>query len=179
MACKIAYVIAAATLFASSSYAAEGDHNTKELYQKAVAVIHPIQDSKVEGIVYFTQEDKGVKIQAVIKGLKPGQHGLHIHQYGDCSSLDGSAAGGHFNPGEQPHGSPEAAKRHEGDLGNLEANEQGVALYERTDNVIALNGPHSIIGRAVIIHEKADDFTTQPTGNAGGRLGCGVIGIGQ
>ena len=93
---------------------------------------------------------------------------------------DGKCAGGHFNPTGMPHAGPDDAKRHVGDLGNLKADSTGNASYKRTDDVISLNGRNSIIGRSLIVHAKPDDFKTQqPPGNAGDRIGCGVIGIGD
>ena len=115
---------------------------------------------------------------AELTGLQPGQHGFHIHEFGDCSDVAKAAsAGGHFNPTNHQHGAPDASDRHEGDLGNIEADAQGKAHVDITDKVLKLSGNESIIGHAVIVHEKADDLKTQPTGDAGGRLACGVIGV--
>jgi Cu-Zn family superoxide dismutase len=143
---------------------------------RAVAVVHPTEGSKAHGKITFTQMDGQVHIQGVIHGLTPGKHAFHVHEFGDCSDLKGLSAGGHFNPGKMPHGAPTAEKRHVGDLGNIVADDDGNAKINMNDKVIALSGPHSIIGRAVIIHAKPDDFS-QPVGNAGGRVACGVIGI--
>lgn len=145
--------------------------------QKAIAVIHPTKNSKVTGTVTFTQERGGIKIEARLRRLKPGKHGFHIHEWGDCSADDGSSAGGHFNPENQNHGAPTDSVRHVGDLGNIVADDNGVGYYERIDSVLSFTGTHSIIGRSVVIHKGADDLQSQPTGNAGARLGCGVIGI--
>lgn len=145
----------------------------------AIAVVEGLGDHKVKGKVTFTKTDDGVEIVGEFTGLQPGKHGFHIHEFGDCSMADGKCAGGHFNPDGAPHAGPDAAKRHAGDLGNLEADGQGRASYKRTDKLIALSGPHSIIGRAVIVHAKADDLKSQPSGDAGDRIGCGVIGIGD
>jgi Cu-Zn family superoxide dismutase len=143
---------------------------------QAAAEINPASGSNVHGRVVFKQEKEGVRIVAEVTGLTQGsEHGFHIHEKGDCLAPDASSAGGHFNPKDMPHAGPEAEKRHVGDLGNLVADGQGKAQYERLDTFVQLNGPESIIGRGVIVHEKDDDFTTQPTGNAGGRIGCGVI----
>lgn len=154
--------------------AGDKDHT---IVKKAVAVIHPTEGNSVSGTVTFTKVEDGIKIVADISGLTPGKHGFHIHQYGDCSAADGTSAGGHFNPENMKHGGPNAKVRHVGDLGNLDANKDGDAHYERLDNVIAFSGSHDIIGRAIIIHAGNDDLTTQPTGNAGARVACGVIGI--
>jgi Cu-Zn family superoxide dismutase len=144
---------------------------------KAVAVLHPTKGSAVEGIVTFTKSGDEMKIVADITGLTPGKHGFHIHEFGDCSSPDGSAAGGHFNPTNNPHAGHDMAQRHEGDMGNVEADSSGKAHLELTDSLMMMSGEKSIIGRGVIVHEKVDDLKTQPTGNAGGRVACGVIGI--
>jgi Cu-Zn family superoxide dismutase len=100
-----------------------------------------------------------------------------VHQFGDCSAPDATSAGGHFNPSDHPHGAPDADERHAGDMGNIEANDQGVATLDYVDKVMKLDGPGSIIGHAVIVHEKADDLKSQPTGDAGGRIACGVVGV--
>lgn len=142
--------------------------------KRAIAVLGPLHDSRAVGVVSFTATDKGVKVVADVEGLTPGSHGFHIHEYGVCEG-DGTSAGGHFNPDNAKHGAPTDADRHSGDLGNLIADELGNAHYERMDSKITLSGPKSIVGRSVIVHEKVDDFVTQPTGNAGGRLSCGLI----
>jgi superoxide dismutase, Cu-Zn family len=144
---------------------------------KAIAVLHPTAGNNVTGSVTFTQSGEAVKVVADITGLTPGKHGFHIHEFGDCSSSDGSSAGGHFNPTHKQHGAPDASDRHAGDLGNMEADASGKAHLEWSDKVMKLSGADSIVGRAVIVHEKVDDLKTQPTGNAGGRLACGVIGV--
>ena len=145
----------------------------------AVAVLHPTQGSSVSGTVHLTQESGGVRVTASVDGLAPGKHGFHIHEIGDCSAPDGTSAGGHFNPQGYPHAGPDAAKRHVGDLGNLNADNSGHATYDRLDDHVSLNGANTVIGRAVIVHAGKDDFVSQPTGNAGGRVACGVIGIGK
>ena len=144
---------------------------------KAVAVLRPAQGSKVGGIVTFYQEGDKVRIVAEVTGLAPGKHGIHIHEFGDCSSSDGMSAGAHFNPFNKPHGDPDGKDRHLGDLGNLEADKNGKASYDRLDGRISLEGPHSIVGRSVVIKERADDYLTQPGGNAGIRIAFGVIGM--
>lgn len=145
--------------------------------KKAIAVLHAASGSQVAGSVTFTDSGDSVKVVADITGLKPGKHGFHIHEFGDCSAPDATSAGGHFNPGKHSHGAPDASERHEGDLGNIEADASGKAHLEWTDKMMKLSGANSILGRAVIVHEKADDLKTQPTGDAGGRLACGVIGV--
>lgn len=146
-------------------------------HSKAVAVLHPTDGNTVSGTVTFTNENGAVKVVADLSGLKPGTHGFHIHEFGDCSAKDGTSAGGHFNPGAMPHGAPSDKQRHAGDLGNIVADADGKAHVEVADSVLKLDGDMSIIGRGVIVHAAADDLKTQPTGNAGGRQACGVIGI--
>jgi len=144
---------------------------------RAIAVLSPTEGSNVGGIVTFTKVEDGVKVVAHIEGLKPGKHGFHVHEYGDCSSPDGNSAGGHFNPQGMPHGAPGDSASHAGDIGNIVADSSGVAHLEWTDPHMTLDGPESIIGRGVIVHANEDDLKTQPTGNAGPRVACGVIGI--
>src|SRR5581483_11552588 len=123
----------------------------------------------VSGEVTFLKVDGGVKVTAQVTGLTPGSHGFHIHEFGDCSAADFTSAGGHFNPAGVPHAGPKDAQHHAGDLGNIEADASGKATLEWTDPGMTLEGPGSILGRGVIVHEKADDLKTQPTGNAGSR----------
>jgi Cu-Zn family superoxide dismutase len=144
---------------------------------KAICVVQPLGGSKVSGQVVFTKQADGVEIAAELTGLAPGEHGFHVHEFGDCSMMDGTCAGGHFNPTGAPHGGPDSEKRHVGDFGNIKADASGKATYKRVDKLITLNGDHSIIGRSIIVHAKADDLKTQPSGDAGARVGCGVIGI--
>ena len=133
----------------------------------------------MQGTVRFTRQADGVLIEAKVAGLAPGLHGFHIHEWGDVECMDGKCAGGHFNPDGSHHGGPEAAVRHVGDLGNLEATKDGYGTYRRVDRRIKLSGQDSIIGRAVILHSDEDDLMSQPTGNAGLRVASGVIGIGK
>jgi Cu-Zn family superoxide dismutase len=141
---------------------------------KAVATIVGTDGNNVSGTVSFTKESGGVRVVADLNGLSPGEHGFHIHENGDCSG-DGSAAGGHFNPTNQPHGSRDADKRHVGDLGNLKADESGHARVEFVDSKLELSGPNTIVNRALMIHGGRDDLTSQPSGDAGSRVACGVI----
>lgn len=130
----------------------------------------------VVGTVEFKETDGGVEITANLEGLKKGNHGFHIHEKGDCSAPDAKSAGGHFNPSGHKHGGPEGEEHHEGDLGNITAGKDGKATVTLTVKGITLkDGDTSIVGKGFIIHDKADDFKTQPTGNAGDRVACGVI----
>jgi len=144
---------------------------------KAIAVLHPASNSQVMGTITFTKTGDGMKVVADVTGLTPGKHGFHIHEFGDCSAPDATSAGGHFNPTNNPHAGHDVEKRHEGDLGNIEADSSGKAHLDLTDKLMTMSGAKSIIGRSVIVHEKEDDLKTQPTGNAGGRVACGVIGV--
>ncbi len=141
---------------------------------EAFSKIQSLQDSKVKGTVTFTKVSGGVRIVADVEGLAPGEHGFHIHEHGSCEG-DGTSAGGHYNPTNTKHGGPDDLERHVGDFGNLLADDEGKAHYERIDSVISLEGEQSIIGKSLVIHADRDDFVTQPTGNSGKRVACGLI----
>lgn len=145
----------------------------------AIAVLRPIGGSEARGLVTFARIEGGVRVVAAVDGLSPGRHGFHVHEYGDCSASDGTSAGGHFNPDGSPHGGPGDADRHVGDLGNISADSDGTARHDAVDPRIELGGPRSIIGRAVILHAGEDDQTSQPSGAAGARIACGVIGVAE
>ncbi len=142
---------------------------------RASAGLEPTQGSKVIGEVNFEQVGGKVRVTAQVIRLPAGKEfGFHIHEKGDCSSGDGMSAGGHFNPYGKPHGT--GAARHAGDLPNLKSDAKGKAKLSVDLDIISLSpGPASIIGRGVIVHAQPDDYATQPTGNAGARLACGVI----
>ncbi len=145
----------------------------------AVAVLSPLGDSPVRGAAAFAKVPEGVRVTATLSNLAPGLHGIHIHEFGDCRTLDGASAGGHFNPRNQIHGGPDSEQRHAGDLGNVLADEKGNARMDIVVDTISLSGDESIIGRSVVISAGQDDFRTQPSGNTGARLACGVIGYAQ
>jgi superoxide dismutase, Cu-Zn family len=144
----------------------------------AIAVLHPTANSKTHGKVQFTQQGENVKVVVDVQGLTPnGKHAIHIHEFGDCSAPDAMSAGGHYNPEGHPHGLPDSSTRHAGDFGNLQADAQGKAHLELTVSNLSIAGTKNpIIGRGVIVHAKEDDGS-QPVGNAGGRIACGVIGV--
>jgi Cu-Zn family superoxide dismutase len=150
----------------------------------AIAVIHPTAGNQTAGIVTFTAVDGGVKVIADVTGLTPGKHGFHIHEFGDISdSAKAMSTGGHYDPvGTHHHmlvdaGGPDAMPHHAGDMGNLVADSAGKAHLEIVLQGVSLMGPaNPIVGRAVIVHANSDDGG-QPVGNAGGRVGQGVIGI--
>jgi superoxide dismutase, Cu-Zn family len=170
----ILFVVMAAVLAVGAGSVRSADEAS---VTKAVAVLSSTTGHNVSGTVTFAKVEGGVKIVADVAGLTPGKHGFHIHEFGDCSAPDAMSAGGHFNPHHMQHGAPDASVRHAGDFGNLEADDSGKAHYERMDAMISLAGADSIVGHAVIVHEKVDDLKTQPTGNAGARVACGVIGV--
>ncbi len=145
-------------------------------YEKLVAVIHAINGSEVSGTVYFEKVEEGVQVTAQVTGLTGEKHGFHIHQYGDCTADDGSATGGHFNPDGMEHAAPHILDRHMGAMGNLEVNEEGIGIRDYVDKVIVLE---KIVGRGVVVHAGEDDLVSQPSGDSGPRIGCGVIGIPQ
>jgi Cu-Zn family superoxide dismutase len=142
---------------------------------RATAGLAPTKGNKLEGEINFEQVGDKVRVTAQVVRLKPNsEHGFHIHEVGDCSSGDGMSAKGHFNPYGKPHG--QGAERHAGDLPSLKADAKGRAkLTADLDIITVTPGPASIIGRSVIVHADPDDYKTQPTGNAGARLACGVI----
>lgn len=139
------------------------------------ATLSPTQGNQASGTIIFVPHNPGVEVRVDMSGLTPGKHGLHIHERGDCSAPDASSAGGHYNPNNNSHGGPEAHMRHEGDLGNLTADNNGKAHYTFEDKTTSLTSDHSIVGKSVIVHADPDDLVSQPAGNSGTRLACGVI----
>ena len=150
-----------------------------DMITKAICVMTPTEGYEVKGLITFTQTDDGILIEADIEGLTEGNHGFHIHEWGDISKSDGTSAGGHFNPDNTDHAGPGDAIRHAGDLGNITADENAKAHYRQIDSLISFTGKNNIIGRSVIIHVGEDDLVSQPTGDAGGRVAQGVIGVVQ
>ena len=154
----------------------EPDHDHDAEHATAFARIEAKSGSSVSGHARFTQRHEGVLVEIHVENAPPGWHAVHIHEIGDCSAEDGTSAGGHFNPGGHDHGSPHAAVHHAGDLGNMLVGDDGVghhAIFMPELTVDA--GDHSVVGRGIIVHADADDLVSQPTGAAGGRIGCGVI----
>lgn len=143
---------------------------------RAETLLSPTKGNTASGTVVFSEAGNKLRVVAEITGLSPGPHGFHIHEKGDCSAPDGTSAGGHYNPTGKPHGNPEHAEHHAGDMPQLVADAKGVAkLVAYIDEVNLGNGEGGIVGRSVIVHATADDFKTQPTGNSGARVACGVI----
>ncbi len=160
-------VLTGTMVFASPVFAAKG-----------VALITGTQEgSNVNGQATFNEKDNGLEVELKVANVSPGKHGFHIHEKGDCSDK-GNAAGSHYNPDKTPHGlvtKDGFDHAHAGDFGNIEVSADGTGILKIFIPGLALTGDkHNVEGKAVILHEKEDDFG-QPTGNAGGRIGCGVI----
>lgn len=147
--------------------------------KKVKVKLEPKSDSKVSGNVVFTEDNGKVTVRAIIQGLDAGTHAIHIHEKSDCSSPDGKSTGGHWNPTAQPHGKWGAGEGyHKGDIGNLTADDKGFAALNFSTNEWCIgcgDTNKDILGKAIIVHAGADDFTSQPTGAAGGRVSCGGI----
>jgi len=143
----------------------------------AKATIESKSGSNVTGRAVFTElPSGGIKVEVWIENATPGTHGLHVHEKGDCSAPDAASAGGHFNAAAAPHAGPTDKPRHNGDLGNIEIGPDGKGHLELTTDMLTVKpGPNSVVGKAVVFHEKADDLKSQPAGAAGGRFGCGVV----
>lgn len=143
---------------------------------RAMAPLEARSGSKVGGTVSFNQQGAKVRVVARVTGLAPNQeHGFHVHEKGDCSAPDAMSAGGHFNPTGQPHG-PQSAPHHGGDMPSLKADASGNAEATFMLEGLTVDGSAAgIVGKAVIVHTQPDDYKTQPTGNAGSRIACGLI----
>lgn len=152
---------------------------TTSARNSASVQLAPASGQTAAGTLTLTPMGDGVHLTGSISGLKPnGTHAFHIHEKGDCSAADFTSAGGHFNPTAQPHGRAGEGAHHLGDNDNLKANASGVATVSaHFSGVVIGSGTalNDVVGKAVIVHADADDYTTQPTGNAGGRIACGVI----
>ncbi|WP_293892925.1 superoxide dismutase family protein [Flavobacterium sp.] len=134
--------------------------------------------SKVQGNAVFTERDGIVFLEAKLTGLTPGVHAIHIHEKADCSAADAASAGGHWNPTFKKHGKWTDAEHHKGDIGNFNANADGTAtvLFKTDEWCIGCGDTtKDILGKGLIVHDKPDDFTTQPSGNAGARVACSAI----
>lgn len=144
----------------------------------AQAQITPKSRSKVIGVVNFKEVNGVVFMTVALRNLAPGPHAIHIHETGDCSTADGSSAGGHWNPIDSKHGMWGSDQYHLGDLGNIVAGKDSIGTFTRHTNLWAIGGKdeaRNVIGKAIIVHEGEDDFTTQPSGKAGKRIACGEI----
>ncbi len=175
----IAFLLLPALLISCGHKKKKDTHAPK--VEKLTATLLPKSNSKTSGHVDFIQEGSNVKMIVNIAGLPANSvHGFHIHEFGDCRAPDATSAGSHFTAHDEPHGAPGAGQHHTGDLGNIQSNAQGKVEKEDTYSHFSLTGrANSIIGRSLVVHEKADDLTSQPTGDAGGRIACGVIGVSE
>lgn len=147
----------------------------------AIARLKSAEGQFVTGSVAFVPHRGELQVYVDVTGLSPGLHGLHVHETGDCSAPDFSSAGGHFAPRNHAHGDPYSGEHHAGDLGNIDANEEGQVSMRLVapDLSIEQGAKNSALGRAVIVHADPDDLITQPSGDAGARIACGVIELYQ
>ncbi len=168
-----AVVLAAAAITGCSSSIAA----TTAAHEEITVALLPRSGSPVNGIMTLTEDAGVLHLRGTVRRLQPGsEHGFHIHEKGDCSAPDASSAGGHFNPDGKAHGKVSAAVHHAGDLPSLKASPLGVATIDVVLHGVTLGeGPTSIKGRSLVVHGGADDFTSQPSGNSGPRVACGVI----
>jgi len=143
---------------------------------RASAKIEAKSGSTLTGTAVFTQNGDTVHVVVDVANAPEGVHAVHLHEKGDCSAPDAMSAGGHFNPMKTEHGSPDAPAHHAGDFGNMTVGGDGHGHLELDATMLTVNpGDHSVAGHAIVVHAKEDDMHTQPTGNAGGRIGCGVV----
>ncbi|MEN9317340.1 MAG: hypothetical protein RIS35_3733 [Pseudomonadota bacterium] len=147
------------------------------MHAGASTTLSPTQGNATAGTVRLEQHHHRLMVHAQISGLKPNaEHGFHVHEKGDCSSADGMSAGGHFNPGGKPHGHFGGSDRHAGDLPNLRADASGVAeMRVPVSGLTVGGGATDVVGRSIVVHAGPDDYTSQPAGNSGARIACGVI----
>jgi Cu-Zn family superoxide dismutase len=167
-------------LLAAAAAVLSACQSTPEDSPRATAALQPTKGNKAFGEATFEQVGDKVRVVVFAQNLPPEREvGFHIHEAGDCSSGDGMSAKGHFNPFGKPHGNPQSGERHAGDLPVLKAAKNGRAKLDVTVEGISIGqGPGNIVGRGLIIHADPDDYKTQPTGNAGARIACGVIKAG-
>jgi superoxide dismutase, Cu-Zn family len=166
---KTTLIAAASAAVLLSACAGHGHGSSAE------AKLAPTKGNTTTGTVVFRQKGNDIEVTAHVAGLTPGAHGFHIHEKGDCSAPDGTSAGGHFNPTGQPHGHPHQGPHHAGDMPMLETDSYGNARLTAVLTGLTLEGANGIVGKGVIVHVAPDDFKTQPTGNSGARVACGVI----
>ena len=143
---------------------------------RATAVIEGRSGNSLSGTAAFTQNGDTVHVVVDVANAPEGVHAVHLHEKGDCSAPDATSAGGHFNPMKMEHGSPDAPAHHAGDFGNMTVGGEGHGHLELDSTMLTVTpGDHSVAGHAIVVHAKEDDMHTQPTGNAGARIGCGVV----
>jgi Cu-Zn family superoxide dismutase len=176
-ACAVCGIAVAAEPPASQEVSVPGEAETPVA---ARVQLKPTQGHRANGLLSFSSDGKGVRIGGTIKGLQPNaEHGFHIHEKGDCSAPDASSAGGHYNPDGHPHGKPlQGQPHHLGDLVNLRADAKGVANVDAfiENATLHTSEASNVVGKAVVVHQKPDDYRSQPSGDSGDRIACGVIG---
>jgi superoxide dismutase, Cu-Zn family len=176
---KYVFLILTLVVTASCSSAGKKKSSGAPIFY-GVAEVRPTKGNKAAGTVTFSEGFGKVKVVALITGLEPNStHGFHIHEFGDCTADDAKSAGDHYNPDGHQHGAPYGeTPGHAGDLGNIEADAKGVAkLNLQVDNISVGGQLNPIVGRGLIVHKNPDDLISQPTGGAGERIACGVIGV--
>lgn len=142
----------------------------------AHASLASTQGQFARGDLELRQEANAVRVSGTLRGLKPeAVHGFHVHEKGDCGALDASSAGAHYNPAGAAHGNPAGPAHHAGDIPNIQADASGRASVDALIEGVSLGGANDIVGKALIVHADPDDYTTQPSGNSGARIACGVI----
>ena len=152
------------------------EHHEHMAHTEGAVVLRPTKGNKVRGRLSLKQTKDGVRVTGRVINLSPGEHGFHIHEYGDLRDPQGKAAGGHYNPKGHQHGGPDSKESHAGDLGNITANDDGVAKVNILAKGLKL---HFVLGRSFVVHGGQDDLSSQPSGDAGPRVAVGVIGIAQ
>ncbi|HXV76180.1 MAG TPA: superoxide dismutase family protein [Candidatus Polarisedimenticolaceae bacterium] len=174
-------VVALAGCGSEQSGSAEPEEAATEPVQPSIqridAVLSAKSGSELTGVAIFVKDAAGVSLQLNVENTPPGEHAVHIHEFGDCSADDASSAGGHWNPSTEDHGRWGMPPHHLGDIGNITVGEDGTgSLSLSTDRWTMGDGSVTdIVGKSIIVHADPDDFTSQPTGAAGGRIGCAVI----
>src|SRR4051812_41791721 len=153
---------------------ASAQQDAQKAPPSAAVKIEPLAKNRVNGTMTLEQTGQSVTVKGTLNGLTPGKHGLHVHEGRSCKNR-----GGHFHPGNAPHGAPNAAddKHHLGDLGNVEAGQDGSAQYSGVIKNASLTGTNSIAGRVLVVHQGEDDYVSQPSGNSGEQIGCGLIKV--
>ncbi|MEZ6133181.1 MAG: superoxide dismutase family protein [Planctomycetaceae bacterium] len=152
------------------------DDHQVDVPKEAVAVLLATKGNDTSGTLMLTQQDDYVHVKGSVHGLTPGEHGFHIHEFGDLRDPSGKSAGGHFNPHGTKHGGPEDKERHPGDLGNITADANGMAKVDKKAKGLKL---HFVLGRSFVVHAGKDDLKSQPSGDAGARVAVGVIGFAE
>lgn len=159
---------------------AQGGSATGETTSQAAVQLSPTQGNTANGGLKIAAAGSGVRISGMVQGLKPdSEFGFHFHEKGDCSAPDATSAGAHFNPNNQQHGNPQSQPHHAGDMANVKSDAQGVAevSIDNADVSLQSGQPNDVLGKALVMHAKPDDYQTQPSGNSGDRIACGVVAV--